>query len=125
MRSSISTARAHASRREAPACTRATSAIWSPTVNTGLSAVMGSWKIIAILLPRIRRISASLIVNRSRPSSAMTLPGSMRPGGWIRRSTLSAVTDLPHPDSPTMPSVSPASTCSETPSTARAMPAPV
>src|SRR3954447_3412880 len=36
-----------------------------------------------------------------------------------------AVTDLPQPDSPTMPSVSPASTSNETPSTARTTPSGV
>ncbi len=37
--------------------------------------------------------------------------------------TLSAVTDLPLPDSPTMPSVSPGLISNETPSTAFTMPA--
>src|SRR5262245_4102458 len=36
------------------------------------------------------------------------LPREMRPGGWTRRMIDSAVTDLPLPDSPTRPSVSPA-----------------
>ena len=51
---------------------------------------------------------ASSSVRRSWPSNTMRLPGSMRPGCWISRRIESAVTDLPHPDSPTMPSVSPA-----------------
>ena len=33
------------------------SAIWSPTVKTGLRLVIGSWKIIAMSLPRTLRIS--------------------------------------------------------------------
>jgi hypothetical protein len=37
----------------------------------------------------------------------------------------SEVTDFPHPDSPTMPTVSRGMTSNETPSTARAMPASV
>ena len=35
-----------------PRWRRSTSAIWVPTVNSGLSEVIGSWKIIAISLPR-------------------------------------------------------------------------
>ena len=34
---------------------RSTSTIWLPTVNSGLSDVIGSWKTIAISLPRTRR----------------------------------------------------------------------
>jgi len=38
----------------------------------------------------------------------MISPCTMRPGGCgMSRMTLSAVTDFPEPDSPTMPSVSP------------------
>ena len=36
------------------------SAIWSPIVNTGFRLVIGSWKIIAMSLPRTWRISSSL-----------------------------------------------------------------
>ena len=47
------------------------SAIWSPTLWTGLSEVIGSWKIIEISLPRIARISCSgrveQIPHRARP----------------------------------------------------------
>jgi hypothetical protein len=43
------------------------SAICSPTVNTGLSEVMGSWKIIEISLPRILRIWAGLSSSRFFP----------------------------------------------------------
>ena len=57
-RLSISIARSRASRRLAPWCSRTVSAIWSPTVMTGLSEVIGSWKIIEISLPRMRRISS-------------------------------------------------------------------
>ena len=42
------------------------------------------------------------------PLELIRLPGSMRPGCWMRRRIESAVTDFPQPDSPTMPSVSPA-----------------
>ena len=40
------------------------SAIWSPTVSTGLRLVIGSWKIIEILLPRIDRICGSPILQQ-------------------------------------------------------------
>ena len=53
-------------------------------------------------------------------------PPTIRPGGSAtRRSTDSAVTLLPQPDSPTTPSVSPIRTVKETPSTARTTPAAV
>ena len=52
----------------------------------------------------------------------IALPDSMRPGGRIRRRIDSAVTLLPHPDSPTTPTVSPTPTLNDTPSTARATP---
>src|SRR3972149_8265648 len=48
------------------------------------------------------------------------------PGGWgMSRMMLSAVTLLPHPDSPTTPSVSPLSMWRLTPSTARITPSSV
>src|SRR2546430_3928200 len=51
----------------------------------------------------------------------MTLPPMILPGRCSRM-MLSAVTDLPHPDSPTMPCVSPGSSSKLTPSTALTMP---
>ena len=56
---SISTARAIAALRSRCRCRATTSAICSPTVKTGLSEVIGSWKIIAIALPRTSRRSFS------------------------------------------------------------------
>ena len=41
-------------------CSSSASAIWLPMVSTGLSEVIGSWKIIAMSLPRTARI-ASLV----------------------------------------------------------------
>src|SRR6266704_954165 len=59
--------------------------ICSPTVNTGFSEVIGSWKIIAISLPRIRRISAGESCSRSVPSKRIC-PSTIFPGGsGIRR----------------------------------------
>src|SRR6266851_4000432 len=95
-----------------------------PTLKTGFRDVIGSWKIIAIDSPRIPCISDSLSFVRSVPSY-MTRPPTTRPGGGISRIRLSAVTDLPLPDSPTMPSVSPALSSNETPSTAFTTPSGV
>src|SRR5262245_50364748 len=64
---SMSTVLAIASRRPSPSCRRMASAICSPTVNTGLSEVIGSWKIIEISLPRIFRICAGGRSRRLRP----------------------------------------------------------
>ena len=75
-------------------------------VNTGSSAVIGSWKIIAMRLPRMRRISDSGNLSRSFPRKRMR-PPAIDPGGLgIRRRIESAVTDLPQPDSPTRPNTS-------------------
>ena len=50
-----------------PLCSSSASLIWRPIVSTGLSEVIGSWKIIAMSLPRIRRISSSFSLSRSLP----------------------------------------------------------
>jgi hypothetical protein len=65
-----------------------------------------------------------LLVDRARffPSKVISLPDSMRPGGRIRRKSESAVTDLPQPDSPTRPTVSPGAIAKLMPSTERATP---
>src|SRR6478672_415290 len=94
-------------------------------VSTGLSDVIGSWKIMEIASPRILRISVSGNASRSRPSKT-TRPPTVRPGGdAIRRRIDSDVTLLPQPDSPTTASVSPRPTENETPSTARTTPSRV
>ena len=76
---------------------------------TGLSEVIGSWKIIAISLPRTLRISSSGMVMSDLPLK-MTSPPSTLPGGiGMSFIIVRACTDLPDPDSPTTPSVSPQS----------------
>ena len=100
------------------------SPIWSATVNTGLSEVIGSWKIIAISAPRMPRIVAPSARARSarEPSrrAKSMLPPVMRPPPCsTSRMIDSAVTDLPEPDSPTTATVSPRPTSKETPRTAR------
>src|SRR5439155_882206 len=114
---SSSTARSQASRRETGRWSRTASAIWLPTVSTGLSDVIGSWKIMARPAPRTARMSRSGSVRRSRPSKE-TLPPTMRPGGGTRRMSERALTLFPQPDSPTSPRTRPASSANDTPSTA-------
>ena len=82
------------------------SLIWSPTVKTGSSALIGSWKIIAISRPRTARISRADKVARSRPSNRIW-PDSLADRGGNRRSSDRPVTVLPQPLSPTMPTRSP------------------
>src|SRR5262245_20701837 len=90
-------------------------------VNTGLSAVIGSWKTSAISAPRTFCIARSSSVIRSRPLNRIR-PPAIRPGRWTRRRIDSAVTDFTLPDSPTRQSVSPASTWKLTSMTAGAVP---
>ena len=118
-----SRARAHALPRLAPSCTRSGSATWSPTVKSGLRLASGSCRIIAIRLPRTRRISPRDFVRRSSPSNQIS-PLTVRAAGGRRRRSERASVVFPEPDSPTMPSVSPSPTVSETSSTARVTRAP-
>jgi hypothetical protein len=121
---SISTARAEASRDVRPWWSCRLSPICAPTFRTGFSAVMGSWKIMLMRLPRMLRISASDKRRRSRSSKAM-LPAVRTGGSVISLRIDIAVTDFPEPDSPTIARVSPSSTENETPSTARTTPSRV
>ena len=79
-----------------------------PTVWTGLSEVIGSWKIIDILLPRSwRRSSAeSFSTSRSLEQHRLRLDLARRASA-TRPITDSDVTLLPQPDSPTRPMVRP------------------
>ena len=97
---------------------RSTSSICSPQVITGLSAVIGSWKIIDMRVQRSWRRRSSLARSRSSPSSS-TLPatGLSWPFG-NRPMTLCAVTDLPDPNSPTRQRISRERTLRLTSSTA-------
>ena len=68
-------------------------------------------------LPRIRRISTGDLASRSSPSKCIE-PLTMCAAVGSRRRIESARVVLPEPDSPTIPSVSPALSVSETSSTA-------
>ena len=92
------------------------STIWSPTVNTGFSAVIGSWKIMAMSLPRIFRKSFGSAPINSLPSK-VTLPVTTADLGSSPMMA-SEVTDFPEPDSPTTASTSPGRTSKLVPRTA-------
>jgi hypothetical protein len=75
---------------------------------TGFREVIGSWKIMAMRLPRISRICCIVRSSRFIPSNWMR-PSTILPGGsGIKRMIDWAVTLFPLPDSPTTPSTSPA-----------------
>src|SRR5437588_5125100 len=107
-----------------PRCRRSVSVIWVPIVSVGFRDVIGSWKIIPISCPRTSSSCDPFSFNRSRPWKT-ALPSTTRPGGSMSPMIDSIETDLPQPDSPTMPSIVPRSTVKETPSTARTSPSRV
>ena len=114
---SASSARSIASFHEAFWCSTNISAIWRPTGDSGLSAVIGSWKIMPMRLPRSSRRRAAEASWISSPSSTMRpLPSDS--GRRSRPMTASAVMLLPQPDSPTSPKASPRPISKETFSTA-------
>ena len=102
-----------ASRPVAMPCTRSGSVSIEPIVMRGFSDAYGSWKIICIRR-RMRRSSSPPRRVTSVPSK-MIVPAVAS----TSRITARAKVDLPQPDSPTRPSVSPRRTSSDTPSTAR------
>ena len=91
---------------------------------TGFSEVIGSWKIIAIRVPRISLISFEVACRISLPSS-FTDPSCSAFRLSTRPITDRQVTLLPEPDSPTMPSVPDFSSEKLTPETALTTPSSV
>jgi hypothetical protein len=74
---------------------------------TGFRALMCSWKIIEISLPRSAVISEGFFLSRLSPRKRMS-PAVTRIGGsGSSRMMLRAVSVLPQPLSPTMPTTSP------------------
>ena len=57
------------------------SVICRPILSTGLSEVIGSWKIMAISRPRMRRISSSVSPRSSRPPKRIEPAGARRARG--------------------------------------------
>src|SRR6476660_487852 len=103
---SRSTARLRAARPDLPMCRRSTSSSCQPTVKTGFSDVIGSWKIIEMSAPRSLRSSPIGSASRLRPPYSTSLAGSMIEfSGGSSPSIASDVTDLPDPDSPTSATV--------------------
>src|SRR5712671_6242957 len=90
----------------------------SPTcfssVCSGFSEVIGSWKTIAMRLPRISRSRAGAAPTNSSPAKRMLLSGVWAAAGYGNSCRIdSAVTDLPEPLSPTSANVSPRSSANE------------
>ena len=75
----------------------AASPTWLPMENSGLSEAMGSCRIMAMRLPRTRRISASDLSSRFSPSNIIR-PLTMRAAGGSRRRMVSASVLLPEPE---------------------------
>lgn len=82
---------------------------------------MGSWNTMEISLPLIFIISFSLFLLMSSPRKRI-LSDSTTPGGSISLRMEKLLTDLPLPDSPTIPSTCPSSKEKLTPSTALTTP---
>jgi hypothetical protein len=95
---------------------RSPSASCQPTVNTGFSAVDGSWKIMAAFVPRIERRPFLSSPTTSVPSRT-TVPSVRADSGSSPR-MVRAVTVFPLPDSPTIASTSARRTSRVTPRTA-------
>ncbi len=120
----IATTRARRSAAFIAVCVARTSSICSPQRITGLSAVIGSWKIIDIRVQRSSRSLASPAASRFSPSSRTTPPLARNSGG-SNPITDWAITDFPEPDSPTRQTISPAATSKLTSSTAFGRSAPL
>ena len=88
----------------------------APTRLRGLSEAYGSWKII-IISRLIGRMAGRERFEMSRPSKTI-LPSVTSSSRMMQRANV----DLPQPDSPTIPSVSPDLTEKLTPSTALTAP---
>src|SRR5438046_2057687 len=89
-----------------PRCLVRTSVSWKPTVNTGFSELIGSWKIIEMSAPRSFCNSPDVSARRLRPPYRIWLPGGTVAFSLGSRPRIArAVTDLPLPDSPTSATV--------------------
>ena len=72
---SSSSVRARAIAPRMPLCSCRISPIWASIVCSGLSDVIGSWKMIEMSLPRMPRISRSDSSSSSRPLKRMLPDG--------------------------------------------------
>ncbi len=89
----------------------------SPAVIRGLSDAYGSWKIICISLLKLRSSFDDILSCTLRPLNLISPPVIS-----YKRMIERPVVDLPEPDSPTRPSVSPLYTSKLIPSTALMVP---
>src|SRR5215210_2822427 len=121
--SSSSTARSAARLPDMARCRFRLSSICLPTRIVGSSEVIGSWKTIAIFVPRMPCIRLSECFRRSSPSKRISPPRTMVFVSGFNLMMLLAATDLPEPDSPTTASVSPRLRSNEAPRTACTSPA--
>ena len=108
----IASTRASRARPFAIPCSRTGSPTMSPTVMRGLSDEYGSWKTMC----SSRR--SGRICRRERCVTSVPFTRMFPPVGSVSRSTQFATVDLPLPDSPTRPRISPRPSVNETPSTA-------
>src|SRR6185437_6243302 len=113
-----SSVRARAIEPRTPPCNCNISPIWDSIVCSGLSEVIGSWKMIEMSLPRMRRISFSGMSISSRPLKWMLPEGCDALGYGSNFRIDSALTDFPEPDSPTRATHSPRLISNEIRSTA-------
>ena len=104
---SSSSVRARAFAPLMPLCSCRISPICDSIVCSGLSEVIGSWKMIEMSLPRMPRISCSDSSSSSRPLKRMLPEGCDAVGYGSSFRIDSALTDLPEPDSPTSATHSP------------------
>ena len=88
-------------------CRRMPSIICLSIRIAGFKLLIGSWKIMLILPPRISRISFSLNFCRSLPSRITSPLVTLPEVKFKRRIIEREVTLFPHPDSPTRPKISP------------------
>src|SRR3954451_2700724 len=119
--SSSVVARSRAAVLDTGSCARICSAMCQPTLYTGVREVIGSWKIIAMSLPRRDRRSLSRIATRSWPRKRAS-PSTTQFGSRMSFRMLIIETLLPDPDSPTIARSSPACRVNDSPSTACTVP---
>src|SRR5712691_9522026 len=123
-RSISSRARRCAAAGPSPRWRTSVSTIWSPIVNTGSRAVIGSWKTIEATRPRSARRSGSSRRFTSRSLSS-TSPEIRVCDDGCRPRIERSVTLLPEPDSPSRARTTPLSTSNVTPLGARTTPSRV
>ena len=101
-------ASARRARAVAPPRPRRSSSMWRPQRRSGFSIVNGSWRTRPICVPRSCREVGAPAASEDLPSVVGDLSRRAETPSGRRPSIALAVSDLPLPDSPTIPIVSPA-----------------